>query len=217
MAELTLYTYFRSSAAYRVRIALHLKRLVYDCRPVHLARDGGEHRKPAYLAVNPQGLVPALVDGEITITQSQAIMEYLDETRPAHPLLPEGPGERAHVRALAQMIACDVHPLNNLRVMAYLEQTLKQDETARTTWMCHWMRVGFEAMEEKITGHGYTGAFCFGDQPGMADACLVPQLYNARRYGCDLERFPTLGAIEQRCKALDTFQRAVPENQPDAD
>lgn len=216
MAELTLYTYFRSSAAYRVRIALHLKRLAYDSRAVHLLRNGGEHRKPAYLAINPQGLVPALVDGQTTISQSLAIMEYLDETHPAHPLLPEGSRDRAHVRALAQMIACEIHPLNNRRVMAYLEHTLEQDKPARVAWMCHWIHAGFEAMEKCITGYGFAGTYCFGDQPGMADACLVPQLYNARRYGCDLERFPTLRAIEQRCDTLDAFQRAAPENQPDA-
>ncbi|GHH56839.1 maleylacetoacetate isomerase [[Pseudomonas] boreopolis] len=216
-ATLELFTYWRSSAAYRVRIGLNLKGLPHALTPVHLLRDGGQQHAADYVALNPQHLVPTLRHGERVLGQSLAILEYLDEAFPGTPrLLPSDPEGRARVRALAQVVACDVHPLNNLRVMQYFEREWEIGAARRDEWMRHWMRAGFEALEALLSGHAETGRFCHGDDPGLADACLVPQLYNARRFGADLAPYPTLLRIEQACLALDAFDRARPERQPDA-
>ncbi|HEU4663953.1 MAG TPA: maleylacetoacetate isomerase [Dokdonella sp.] len=214
--DLTLYDYWRSSACYRVRIALNLKRLAYTTKPVHLLNDGGEQHAPAYRELNPQESVPVLVDGQRVIRQSMAIIEYLDEVQQDRPLLPAIPRDRAHVRGLAQLIACDVHPLNNLRVMQYLERDLGVDAAARERWTKHWIELGFRAFEAILVGDVATGEFCHGDTPGLADACLVPQVYNARRFGIDLSPYPTIAAINDRCLALPEFEAAKPENQPGA-
>ena len=210
-----LYTYFRSSAAYRVRIALNLKGIDYQAVPVHLVRNGGEHRSAEYLALNPQGLVPALaVDGQM-LTQSLAIMEYLDETHPDPALLPADPLGRARVRAIAQAIACDIHPINNLRVLHYLGGTLGLDQAAKDVWYRHWVETGLQAVEAMLVGDPRTGAFCHGDQPGLADCCLVPQVFNARRFNCDLTMLPTIIGIADRCEKIDAFNQAAPAQQPD--
>ena len=213
---LALYGYWRSSAAYRVRIALNLKGLAYETRPVHLVRDGGEQHGEAYRALNPQQLVPCLRDGERVFTQSMAIMEYLEETHPEPPLLPADARSRARVRALAQVVASDVHPLGNLRVLQYLEGRLGQDEASRLAWSRHWIETGFDALETMLAGSSATGRYCHGDAPGLADACLVPQVYNAVRWKLPLERWPTIARIHAACNELEAFRRAVPEAQPDA-
>lgn len=210
-----LYSYFRSSAAYRVRIALHLKQLAHETVAVHLLRDGGEQKAAAYRALNPQQLVPALTVDDQTLTQSLAIIEYLEETHPAVPLLPADAAGRARVRALAQLIACDIHPLNNLRVLQYLQQQLQADEAAKNAWYVHWIREGFDALETRLQSP-HTGRFCHGDNPTLADCCLVPQVYNARRFQVDLTAYPTIVRIDAACAALPAFQAALPENQPDA-
>lgn len=210
-----LYTYFRSSAAYRVRIALNLKGLDYDAVPVHLVKEGGQQKKPEYLALNPQGLVPALeVDGQV-LTQSLAIMEYLDETHPNPPLLPADALGRAKVRAIAQAIACDIHPVNNLRVLQYLGGRLGLDRAAKDDWYRHWVQTGLAAVEAMLSGGSGTGAFCHGDRPGLADCCLIPQVFNARRFDCDLSAMPTILGICQRAEALPAFAQAAPSAQPD--
>jgi len=213
---LTLYTYFRSSAAYRVRIALNLKGLAYESRPVHLVRGGGEQLSAAYRAVNPAQLVPALVHEGVTLTQSLPIIEYLEERFPQPPLLPGSPAERARVRALAQTIACEIHPLNNLRVLAHLEAGLGAPEAARTAWYRHWVTQGFTALEALLAGHPHTGSFCHRDTPTLADCCLVPQVFNAERFGVPLHDFPTLVRIAAHARTLDAFARAAPAVQPDA-
>ncbi|MBD8897687.1 maleylacetoacetate isomerase [Rhodanobacter sp. DHG33] len=213
---LVLYGYWRSSAAYRVRIALNLKGLGYENRPVHLVKDGGEQHAPAYAAMNPQELVPSLRDGEQVLTQSLAIMEYLDETRPQSPLLPADAQGRARVRALAQLVACDIHPLGNLRVLQYLERELGADEAQRGGWSRHWIAAGFAAMEAMLASDAATGRYCHGDAPGLADACLVPQVYNARRWKLSLDDYPTIRRIDAACNALEAFRAAAPEAQPDA-
>ena len=215
-SDLALYGYWRSSAAYRVRIALNLKGLAYENRPVHLVRDGGEQHQQAYRALNPQELVPCLVDGANVLTQSMAIMEYLDETHPSPALLPPDPAGRARVRALAQLLACDVHPLGNLRVLQYLGNELQVDESVRGTWSRHWIGEGFRALEAMLAEHPATGRFCHGDQPTLADACLVPQHYNAVRWKLPLDEFPTIRRVVEACQELDAFKRAVPEAQSDA-
>jgi maleylpyruvate isomerase len=212
-----LYSYFRSSASYRVRIALNLKGLEYDFQPVHLVRDGGHQHRPEFRAVNPQALVPVLVDGPETLTQSLAILEYLEETHPEPPLLPRAPAERARVRALALVIACEVHPLNNLRVLNYLTSRHGLKEGAKTEWYRHWVEQGLGALETSVAESPLTGRFCHGDTPGIADCCLVPQLFNARRFGCDLSVYPALLAIERHCQELAAFRDAAPEQQPDAE
>ena len=214
--KLRLYGYWRSSAAYRVRIALNLKGLEYESVPVHLVRDGGEQHKAQFLEINPQGLVPVLVDGERIIRQSLAIIEYLDELHPAPPLFPSTSRDRARVRALALTVACDIHPLNNLRVMQYLERELGVAEAQRLAWMRHWMAEGLAAVEAQLEGHPSTGEFCEGELPGFADCCLIPQLYNAQRFGMDLSAYPTLLRIQASCQALTAFREAAPEAQPDA-
>jgi maleylacetoacetate isomerase len=209
-----LYSYFRSSAAYRVRIALNLKSLPYEYLPVHLVK--GEQRDEPYRALNPQALVPLLVDDGESITQSMAIIEYLDEKFPDPPLLPPTPEARARVRAIAQAIACDIHPLNNLRVLKYLTGTLSVSEDAKNAWYRHWIELGLAAIEARLAADSRTGAFCHGATPTLADICLVPQLANARRYDFSIEAYPTLGRIESHCLALDAFARAAPARQPDA-
>ena len=213
-----LFTYWRSSASYRVRIALGLKGLDYARDPVHLVRDGGEQHTAGYRARNPQGLVPALEldDGQV-LTQSLAIIEYLDEAHPAPPLLPADAAGRARVRALAQTIACEIHPLNNLRVLGYLGQSLGADADQRAAWYRHWVGVGLTAVEAMLAGSPDTGRFCHGEAPGLADCCLVPQVFNARRFDCDLDAFPTVLRIEAACLALPAIRAAAPEAQPDAD
>ncbi len=212
-----LYSYWRSSAAYRVRIALNLKGLPYVVLPVHLVNNGGEQHRSEFHAVNPQELVPVLVDGAHALRQSIAIIEYLDEAYPGSArLLPSEPLARARVRGLALAIACDVHPMNNTRALQYLERELHVPEVERARWTRHWIALGFAALEELLAPDPATGRFCHGDAPGMADALLVPQLYNARRWSLDLAPYPTLCRIETECAALDAFERARPENQVDA-
>ncbi|OZI19573.1 maleylacetoacetate isomerase [Bordetella genomosp. 9] len=211
-----LYSYFRSSAAYRVRIALNLKGLPYEYIPVHLIKDGGQQLKPEYTRLNPQALVPTLVDGDAVLTQSMAIIEYLDETHPQPALLPDTPVARARVRALAQGIACDIHPLNNLRVLRYLKRDLDLPDEARDAWYRHWVESGLLALERMLADSPDTGAFCHGDTPTLADACLVPQVFNARRLDCDLSAMPTIVRIDAACLALPAFTQAAPDAQPDA-
>lgn len=213
---LTLYSYWRSSAAYRVRIGLNLKGLPYDIVPVHLVQDGGQQHAPGYRALNPQELVPTLCHGERRMGQSLAILEYLDEVWPTPALLPAGARERQRVRALAQLVACEVHPLNNLRVLQYFEREWKLPQPAREQWVRHWIEDGFRAAEALLAGHPSTGDFCEGDTPGLADCCLVPQVYNARRFNVDLAPYPAIRRIEAACLALPAFDAARPENQPDA-
>jgi maleylacetoacetate isomerase len=209
-----VYTYFRSSAAYRLRIALNLKGLSGDMVSVHLQKDGGQHRKPEYRAINPQMRVPALkLDSGEVLTQSLAIIEYLDEVDPQPPLLPRDPVQRAKVRALALAIACDIHPLNNLAPLRYLKNELGQDQSKIDAWYHHWILEGFEALETMVR----PGPYAFGGEVTLADVCLVPQIYNARRLKVPLERFPKLVAIDAACAKLPAFEQARPENQPDAE
>ncbi len=214
--ELCLHSYWRSSAAYRVRIGLNLKGLRYDIAPVHLLRDGGEQRKPEFVAHNPQKLVPVLQHGKRMLRQSLAILEYLDEMWPEPPLLPATARERQRVRALAQVMASDIHPLNNLRVMQYFEHEWGVPQPERESWIRHWIEDGFEAFESLLQNHPATGHFCDGHAPTIADCCLIPQVYNARRFGVDLTPYPTILRIEEACLALPAFDAARPERQPDA-
>jgi maleylacetoacetate isomerase len=210
------YGFFRSSASYRLRIGTNLKGLDVEYIPVHLSKGGGEQHLPQYVKLNPQHLVPALeVDGHV-LTQSMAILEYLDETRPEPPILPRDPAGRARVRALAQVVACDLHPINNLRVLNYLKGPLKVSEDATNEWYRHWVALGLEAMEALVAGHPATGTYCHGDTPTLADICLVPQIFNAQRFNCPLDKVPTLMRIHAACQKLDAFDRARPERQPDA-
>lgn len=210
-----LYGFYRSSAAYRVRIALDLKGLAYEQQLINLR--AGDQFGGGYAAVNPQARVPSLVldDGTVLI-QSGAIIEFLDETHPEPPLLPGDPAGRARVRALTDIVACDIHPLGNLAPLRYLRRELGQDEAAVNRWAAHWIEVGFDALEALLAESAATGTFCHGDRPGLADIHLVPQLANARRFGCDLARYPTILRIEAACAALAPFERARPENQPEA-
>jgi maleylpyruvate isomerase len=210
-----LYGYFRSSAAFRVRIALNLKKLDYENAFIHLRR--GDQTGPEFLGVNPQGLVPALETGEQLLTQSLAIIEYLDETHPEPPLLPRDAAGRARARALAAIVACDIHPLNNLRVLRYLHRPLGHDQKAIEDWYNHWITSGFNALERLLADDPRTGLFCHGDTPGLADIALVPQVYNAHRYPLDLDPYPTIMRIHQNCKALDAFAAADPDRQPDSE
>ncbi|TBR12665.1 MAG: maleylacetoacetate isomerase [Lysobacter sp.] len=212
---LRLYSYWRSSAAYRVRIGLNLKGLKYETVPVHLTRDGGEQHLPEFAEANPQRLVPVLQHGNRFYRQSLAILEYLDETWPEPALLPALSRDRARVRAVAQLIACDVHPLNNLRVLQYLEHEWNAPQPERDEWVRHWINQGFTALEATLDDHPATGMFCEGDLPTIADCCLIPQVYNARRFNVDMARFPTLARIEHNCLALPAFDEARPERQPD--
>lgn len=211
-----LHDYFRSSAAYRARIALNLKGLHYTQVAHHLRR-GGQH-DPAYLALNPQGLVPALeTDDGSLIPQSLALIEYLDEVYPDPPLLPADALGRARVRSLALAIACDIHPLDNLRVLNYLRQPLGHGEDTIATWYCHWIALGFQALERRLAGAPHSSRFCHGDQPTLADICLIPQVANAHRYDCDLTPYPTIRRINDACLQLAPFQAAAPARQPDAE
>jgi maleylacetoacetate isomerase len=209
-----LYTYFRSSAAYRVRIALNLKKLDCDSRFVNLLHD--EQRASAYLATNPQGLVPALEDEAHVITQSIAIIEYLDERYPDPPLLPREPDARAHVRAMALAIACDIHPLNNLRVLRYLENTLGCSKDQRLSWYRHWIAEGFTSLERSLADNG-SDEFCYGDAPTLADIALVPQVFNAQRYACDLAPYPRIRRVNEACVRIAAFREAAPANQADSE
>jgi maleylacetoacetate isomerase len=209
-----LYTYFRSSAAFRVRIALNFKGLAYDTAFVHLAR--GEQRAPAYGAVNPQALLPTLEDGGHLLTQSLAILEYLEETHPAPPLLPKDPFERARVRSLAMLVACEIHPVNNLRVLQHLKRALGQNEEQVNAWYRHWIGDGLAKLEADLARPG-TGIYCQGNLPTIADCCLVPQIFNAQRYQCDTTPYPTIMRVFAACMKLDAFDRAQPAKQPDAE
>ena len=212
-----LYTFFRSSASYRVRIALNLKGLAYEQVPIHLRRAGGEQFAASYKAINPQALVPSLEDNGRFLTQSLAIIEYLEERFPKPPLLPADPAERAQVRSMALVVACEIHPIQNLRVLVYLKNNLQQSEEDLNRWARHWIDLGLSALEQMTSSIPNRSHFCFGDTPTLADICLVPQLANARRFGCDLSAYPTLLQIEKACNALPAFANAAPAKQPDAE
>lgn len=212
-----LYSYFRSSAAYRVRIALNLKGLPYEIVPVHLLRGGGEQLSEQYRQINPDGLVPALSFDDVTLTQSLAIIEYLDEAYPEPALLPQAPLDRAFVRSLALSVACDIHPVNNLRILRYLVRELKVGEDDKNAWYRHWCQQGLEALEATLSRDKRVGRFCYGDTPTLADCCLVPQVANAQRFDCDFSVLPTVARINEACLALDAFANAAPARQPDAE
>ena len=210
-----LYTYFRSSAAFRVRIALNLKRLAYEPVFVHLAK--GEHRRPEYATVNPQALLPTLeLDDGKRLTQSLAIIEWLDEKYPAPALLPKDALERARVRSLAYLVACEIHPLNNLRVLQHLKRALGQSQEQIDSWYRHWIADGLAKLEAELARPG-TGKFCHGDAPSMADCCLVPQIFNAKRYNSELTPYPVTLRVFENCMKLEAFDRAQPAKQPDAE
>ena len=209
-----LHNYFRSSASYRVRIALNLKGMAYDYIPVHIAR--GEHKTGPFASLSADRLVPLLEDEGERFSQSMAIIEYLDEIQPEPPLLPSDPVGRAHVRALAQSIACEIHPVNNLRVLKYLVSELKLDEAAKNAWYRHWVREGLLAFERQLAQHP-AGVYCWGDTPTMADCCLVPQVFNGQRFDCDFSGLPRTMAAYEACMRLDAFQRAQPSQCPDAE
>lgn len=214
--SLTLFSYYRSSAAYRVRIALNLKGVSYTIVPVNLL--AGEQRAAEYLRINPQGLVPALAlaDGRI-LTQSGAILEWLESCHPQPPLLPADPYQCARVRSLCNTVACDVHPLNNLRVLGYLGREFGATQEQKDTWYRHWVREGLLAVEKLLAGDPRTGAFCHRDTPGLADCCLVPQVFNARRFNCPLDDMPTIRRVVEACEQLPAFRSAAPAAQPDAE
>jgi maleylacetoacetate isomerase len=208
-------TYFRSSAAFRVRIALNLKGLAYTAHTIHLRK--GEQRAPDYLALNPQGLLPTLVVDGQRLTQSLAILEFLEERHPVPALLPADVLGRARVRALADLVACEIHPLNNLRTLEYLRNRLGQDEAGIAAWYRHWIADGLEKLEAALTHDGRAGTYCHGEQPTIADCCLAPQIFNAQRFDSDLSQYPKTMSIFQACMQLDAFQRAQPSAQPDAE
>lgn len=212
MTRAVLHDYYRSSAAYRVRIALNLKGIDYESRPVSLV--DGQQKSAAYKALNPQGFVPMLEIDDRRLTQSLAIIAYLDQTRPEPPLLPKDPGDQAHVRAMSLAIACDIHPLNNLRVLKYLSGPLHQDEATRDKWYAHWITEGFDALEAMAKQH--SGSFLCGNSPSMADVCLVPQMYNARRFNVPLDNYPTLLRADASANALPAFANAHPDKQAEA-
>ena len=213
--DLVLYSYWRSSSAFRVRIALNLKGIGYRQKFIHLVREGGQQHQAAYREVNPLGLVPALEHGGHTIVQSLAICEYLEEVFPRAPLLPEDPASRARVRSIAQSITSEIQPLNNLGVMNYLRSELQAEDSAVNQWYAHWIARGFAAVEAWLS-QVPTGSFCHGERPTLADCFLVPQVYNAERFGCDLGPYRNIRRIADRCRSLPAFQQAAPENQPDA-
>ncbi|KKJ76772.1 maleylacetoacetate isomerase [Kiloniella litopenaei] len=213
-----LYSYWRSTAAYRVRIALNLKKVQYDIIPVHLVKNGGEQLGDKYKEINPQKIVPALETKESGIlTQSMAIIEYLDEVLPGHSLLPDNAVDRAFIRSLSQLVCCDIHPINNLRVLKYLtgEMLLSQDQ--KSTWYAHWVLEGLSAFEQRLKKRNVEGQYCLGSEPGMADCCLVSQLYNAHRFDISIANFSEIRRIEENCLKLEAFDRARPENQVDAE
>lgn len=212
-----LYTYFRSSAAYRARMALSLKGIAYESRFVHLLRNGGEQHDPAYRRLNPLGRVPTLVDDGRVINQSVAIMEYLEETHPGPALLPSDPVERAHVRAITQVFAADTQPLQNLVVKIYLRDVLHQTNAATDEWMRHWMNNGLAAVEQMLAGNSTEGgpAYCVGSFPTMADICLVAQCFSSRRMGVSVDAYPRVARIDEHCRSLPQFAAAAPQAQPD--
>jgi maleylacetoacetate isomerase len=212
-----LYGYFRSSAAFRARIALNLKGIVPELRFVHLLRGGGEQHSADYKAVNPQGLIPALVHDGHLITQSMAIIEYLDEIVPQPPILPRDPYGRARVREIAYVVGCDIHPVNNLRVGLYTKEKFGASDDDVARWHRHWIRAGFDALEIMLSGSPHTGAYCHGDTPTMADILLIPQCFNARRVKLELGDWPTIARIEATALAHRAFDAALPKNQPDAE
>lgn len=212
-----LYTYFRSSAAYRVRIALNLKGLQYEAIPVHLLRGGGEQLQETYRSINPSGLVPAFQDDFITLTQSMAILEYLEDAYPQTPIMPKDATERAHVRELAQIIACDIHPVNNLRVLRYLVNELGVSEEKKAEWYRHWLVGGLEVLEKHLARDPSAGPLCHGHTPTIADCCLVPQVFNAQRHGIDVSIYPNIARINAQCIEIPAFVAAHPSNQPDAE
>jgi maleylacetoacetate isomerase len=216
-SEFALYGYFRSSAAFRARIALNLKGLVPELRFVHLLRDGGEQHTEAYKAINPQELIPALAHDGHLITQSLAIIEYLDEIVPAPPLLPKDAYGRARARELAYVVACDIHPVNNLRINRHLVKVFGADAGAQVSWQRHWIRVGFDALETMLAMSPHTGAWCHGDAPTIADICLIPQVANARRVKFEIDTWPTIARIEAHALKHPAFDAALPKNQPDAE
>ncbi len=209
-----LYGFFRSSTSYRLRIALAFKGAAHEARFVSLPKM--EHKSADYLAINPQGLVPALVDGDHVYAQTLAIMEYLEEAYPEPPMLPAALPARAYVRSISQIVSCDIHPLNNVRVLKYLEQRLSLGEDERMAWYAHWIGEGFRSLEAALRHEGLSGRFVLGDTPGMADICLVPQVFNARRFNCDLSDYPTALGIFENCMQLDAFTATLPQYQPDA-
>ncbi|WP_431687962.1 maleylacetoacetate isomerase [Hahella sp. NBU794] len=211
-----LYDYWRSSAAYRVRIALNLKGLPYEAHSVHLVKDGGQQHQSDYKALNPQGLVPLLTDGEFRLNQSLAIIEYLEDSHPTPALLPADPQTKAQVRAFSQVIACDIHPLDNLRVLQYLTGPMEVNEEKKLVWYQHWILEGFKALEQMAASYADKGPYCFGEQVTMADVCLIPQVYNANRFNCPMMNFPRLREINDNCLKLEAFQKATPEQQADA-
>lgn len=208
-----LYSYFRSSAAFRVRIALNLKGLSYDTQAVHLLKQGGEQHSAEYAAINPSELVPTLLDQQYVLTQSLSILEYLEEAYPKTALLPQNLQQRAQIRAFAQHIACEIHPLNNLRVLQYLEQTLAVSNSEKMAWYQHWIKLGFHSLEQQLQHSN--GKYCFGEQASFADCCLIPQIYNAKRFQIDLTEYPKIQSIYTHCMQLAAFQQAAPEQQAD--
>ncbi|MEM8579749.1 MAG: maleylacetoacetate isomerase [Pseudomonadota bacterium] len=211
------YGYFRSSCAYRCRIALNLKDVPHSFHSVHLRRNGGEHKSEAFLRVNPQGLVPALRDGALLLNQSLAIIEWLDETQPGLAFLPPDPAAKAQVRAFAQMIACDIHPLQNLRVLQYLGNEFDADQSAKDAWCQQWIGDGLAACESVLARQKDPSEFCFGNAPGLADICLVPQMFSAARFGVDTSKMPRLNAVYSACQNLPAFADAAPSKQPDSE
>lgn len=209
-----LYSYFRSSAAYRVRIALNLKGLATEIIPVHLVKNGGEQHSDAYRQINPSELVPTLIDEDFTLSQSMSILEYLEETHHGIALLPADVQQRALIRAFCQSIACDIHPINNLRVLQYLKRNLKVTDEEKDQWYAHWIQLGMQSLEAQLQQSN--GQFCFGEQPTLADCCLIPQIYNAKRFNIDLSGYPKIEAIYQHCLTLPDFLQASPEAQIDA-
>ncbi|HVG05970.1 MAG TPA: maleylacetoacetate isomerase [Burkholderiaceae bacterium] len=212
-----LYNYFRSSASYRVRIALSFKGLPYDYAPVHLLKGGGQQLAPSFRALNPDGLVPVLDDSGQVLTQSLAIIEYLEETRPDPPLLPRNPVERAYVRSIALTVACDIHPLNNLRVLRYLVNTMGATEEQKNIWYRHWVEQGLAALEARLVADKRSGRYALGDGVTLADVVIVPQIFNAQRMDCKLESVPTIMRIFENCMQLPAFSETQPSAQPDAE